>query len=235
MKRTINIRSVVLLCKFILIENMINKKDLTKLILFIIFLLLIIIFFKQINYYFDNAQNIVTNSGIFAPLFYMVLISVAVIVIPIPASPLAIISGIIFGPWLGMLYTLIGATFGALVAFLIARFFFQDFIKRKFSNNRLYQKIMKSDNKRVISFIFFTRLMPQISFDLVSYISGLTRINIFVFAIVTFLGMIPIVFLETFFGYLIRPYLVIFLIIMLLVFIGYVVYHLIKGKRDNNN
>ena len=73
--------------------------------------------------------------------------------------------------------------------------------------------------------------MPQVSFDLVSYAAGLTRINVVAFAIVTFIGMIPIVFLLSFFGSLIQPFLPIVFIIISIFFVLYIVYLVLNKKN----
>ena len=111
----------------------------------------------------------------------------AILVSPIPASPLVIVAGMTFGPFSGMIYTLIGATIGAVLAFSLSRFFLRDYFKRNFENNRLYQKLKGKDNKNIMFIVFISRLMPQVSFDLVSYFACLTGINILIFTIATFL------------------------------------------------
>ncbi len=126
-----------------------------------------------------------------------------------------------------MIYTLISATIGAVIAFSISRYFLRDYLSRYFENHKLYKKIEGKNDINIAYFVFLTRLMPQVSFDIVSYIAGLTRLNVFLFVIATFFGMIPIVFALTFFGYLIEPYKNTILIILTIIFIIYI-YKIIK-------
>ena len=72
--------------------------------------------------------------------------------------------------------------------------------------------------------------MPQVSFDLVSYVAGLTGIKVIPFAIVTFIGMTPIVFLMSFFGYLIEPFLSWILVFLIIALVLYLIYLLKKEK-----
>lgn len=203
-----------------------------KIIFLIALIILIIIFFPQIVEYYENAESFIKEAGASGPILYTGLMIIAILIAPIPASPLAIIAGIIFGPFLGMLYTLIGATIGAVLAFSISRFFLGESIGKWLKHNKTYKKIRGKNNKNIIYIVFITRLMPQVSFDIVSYAAGLTGINIWSFAITTLLGMIPIVFLLTFFGYLIRPFLLWFLFFLFLIFIIYAIYKIIS--KSNN-
>jgi uncharacterized membrane protein YdjX (TVP38/TMEM64 family) len=155
----------------------------------------------------------------------------AILISPIPASPLAIIAGIVFGPYLGMFYTLVSATIGAVLALLISRFFLQDFLEKRFKKNKAYKKMIFLSENKIAYFIFLTRLMPQVSFDFISYLAGLTHIRVWKFALATFLGMIPIVFVLTFFGYLISPYKIFALAILFALFIIYSIYKIIRAKR----
>lgn len=195
-----------------------------KLIGAVILIAVIILFFPEINHIYKNVGPVVEQSGSFAPMTYIALMIIAIIISPIPASPLTIFGGVLFGPWLGMLYTLIGATIGAILAFLIARFFLRDYISKQVEGNKFYQRIKGESNRNITGIILITRLMPHVSFDIVSYAAGLTSLNILVFAFVTFVGMIPIVFLLSFFGAVIQPYTFIFLLIMGGLFVFYFVY-----------
>lgn len=211
---------------------MMNLKQflILKIIILIILVALSIVSFPFLLEYYEDAENLVRGAGIFGPIIYMILLIIGILVSPIPTSPLAIMAGIIFGPLLGLIYTLIGATIGAVLAFLIARFLLRDFLKKHFGGNKFYDKIKGKNNKNVAYFVFVTRLMPQISFDLVSYLAGITSLNIFTFAIVTFIGMIPIVFLLTFFGYLIASYISTVLIVLFVAFIAYIIFKIITTE-----
>ena len=48
--------------------------------------------------------------------------------------------------------------------------------------------------------IFLSRLVPLLSFDIVSYGAGLTKISLKAFVLSTFLGMLPLTFIYNYFG-----------------------------------
>ena len=209
-----------------------KPKDVVKIIILIILIVLIIIFFSKISQLYENTEFFIKESKSLGPILYMFLMIIAILIVPIPTSPLVIIAGTIFGPFWGILYTLMAATIGAFIAFSISRFFLGAFIGRWLEHNKTYKKMSGKDNKNIIYLVFITRLMPQVSFDFVSYAAGLTSINIWVFALVTFIGMMPIVFLLTFFGYLIQPYMLYFLTFLLFLFVIYAIYKIIS--KSNN-
>jgi len=209
------------------------KKN-SKLIILVVLLVVVIFLLPQINILFTDVERIIENSGNFAPIVYIALMILAILISPIPSSPLTVLGGIFFGSFLGMIYSLIGGTIGAVLAFLIARFFLRGFVSKKLERNGIYQKLKDKEEKNIAIIIFVTRLMPHVSFDVVSYAAGLTNLNLFTFAFVTFIGMIPMVYLLSFFGFLIQPYLSIILIIVGIFFALYLVFLIVKGDKGIN-
>jgi len=205
-----------------------RKTGVIKIALLAIILIVILLNFSKVSQYFDSAESLIRNSGALGPIIYGILMIIAILVSPIPASPLAIMAGTIFGPWLGMIYTLVFATLGAIIAFLLARFLLRNFLSKYYENHKLYKKFEGKKDINITYLVFLTRLMPQVSFDIVSYLAGLTKLRLSWFALATFLGMIPIVFVLSFFGYLIEPYKNTMLVILLAIFIVWIVYFLKK-------
>lgn len=136
--------------------------------------------------------------GILGPAVYIALIAIAVVISPIPSLPLDAAAGAVYGPFLGTAYSVMGAEAGALISFFIARALGREAIVRF-----LRREIEFCDlcTERQLGYvIFFARLLPVFSFDLVSYGAGLTRISTKQFALATFLGMIPPTFVLNYFG-----------------------------------
>jgi len=218
----------------VVFTTMNKAKKNSKLIILVVLLVVVIFLLPQINILFTDVERIIENSGNFAPIVYIALMILAILISPIPSSPLTVLGGIFFGSFLGMIYSLIGGTIGAVLAFLIARFFLRGFVSKKLERNGIYQKLKDKEEKNIAIIIFVTRLMPHVSFDVVSYAAGLTNLNLFTFAFVTFIGMIPMVYLLSFFGFLIQPYLSIILIIVGIFFALYLVFLIVKGDKGIN-
>lgn len=136
--------------------------------------------------------------GVWGPLLIVGLMALAIILNPIPSAPIAVVSGAVFGHAWGTLYVVIGAEIGALIAFSIARVFGHDLLRRLFGE-RVVLGWLGSQN--VLTWmVFVSRLLPFVSFDLVSYGAGLTPIQTWRFALATLLGLIPVSFLLAHFG-----------------------------------
>ncbi len=124
--------------------------------------------------------------------------ALAIVFNPLPSAPVALASGAVYGHTLGTAYIVIGAETGAVIAFMIARLtgfkLMQKYIGDKWSLNRF------TTQNSLTVIIFASRLVPFLSFDLISYAAGLTPITLWRFALATFLGLIPASFLLAHFG-----------------------------------
>tara|TARA_B100000686_G_scaffold322642_1_gene376651 strand:- start:693 stop:1361 length:669 start_codon:yes stop_codon:yes gene_type:complete len=105
------------------------------------------------------------------------------------ATILTLAAGAIFGPWMGTLAVNIGATLGATLAFLIARFLLRDWVEEKFGEKlKAFNGGLSSS---AINYILFLRLIPLFPFFLVNLASGLTKINLRTYFCGTLFGTLP--------------------------------------------
>ncbi|MFH0703315.1 MAG: VTT domain-containing protein [bacterium] len=115
----------------------------------------------------------IKNFGVFAPLIF-ISIYIFGSVIFIPVTFLSTIGGVLFGPVWGGLYSLIGATLGSCIAFLISKHFL-----RKRLNKIHSQKIVLIQEKVKINgwkYIVIARITPVLHFNIQNFIFGLTDI-----------------------------------------------------------
>ena len=140
----------------------------------------------------------VAELGYFGPLAIIGLLAAAIVLNPIPSAPIALVAGAAYGHLWGTIYVVIGAEIGALVAFAIARLVGHDVLKR-WLGGRLPLGSLTSQNT-LMAAVFASRLLPFISFDLVSYAAGLTPLAPWRFAVATLAGIIPASFVLTHFG-----------------------------------
>ncbi len=143
-------------------------------------------------------QDAIVRLGLLGPLAVIGLIAVAIILSPIPSAPIALAAGAAYGHVWGTLYIAIGSETGALIAFIIARLVGYD-VLRKWFGERLSLGLLGSQNT-LMAIVFATRLMPFISFDIVSYAAGLTPLSMWRFAVATLAGIAPASFLLAHFG-----------------------------------
>jgi uncharacterized membrane protein YdjX (TVP38/TMEM64 family) len=140
----------------------------------------------------------ITGMGVLAPLAYILLRAVAIVLTVVPNAPLDVAGGVLFGPFLGTVYSLIGSEAGAVACFLLARAMGREAISRL-----LHRDVAFSGHypqRQMAYIVLFARLEPVFSFALVSYGAGLTGMSLRAFALSTLLGMTPGTVLLNYYG-----------------------------------
>lgn len=135
--------------------------------------------------------------GRLAPLGYMAVMALTVIT-PLPSLSLNFAAGIFFGPYLGTLYSATGALVGSIISYMFARLLGRSLIERFLRGHINF--CTTCSNRMLTGIVFFTRLIPLVSFDMVSYGAGLTKMSLSRYSIATFLGMLPLTFAYNYFG-----------------------------------
>jgi uncharacterized membrane protein YdjX (TVP38/TMEM64 family) len=146
----------------------------------------------------EKIQSLLSQAGSFAPLVYILIMALAVIITPIPSLPLDVAAGAFFGPFLGTIYSSLGALGGAVISFMIAQFLGREFIEGFLGGHINFCKTCS--DKLLTKIVFLSRLLPVVSFDIVSYGAGLTKMSLRNFSLATFLGMLPLTFTYNYFG-----------------------------------
>jgi uncharacterized membrane protein YdjX (TVP38/TMEM64 family) len=89
-----------------------------------------------------------------------ILLSVLVAVFLLPGQFLAIVGGLAYGGFVGGCLTIIGASLGASISFIIGKYVAREYILQRFGTDPTFQKIEKGVQENGISFLIFTRLVP---------------------------------------------------------------------------
>jgi len=128
--------------------------------------------------------------GVLAPVIFIGLQALQVIVAPIPGELSGILGGYLFGQWVGLLYSTIGLVLGSVTAFAVGRWL----------GARYVQKLVSPDIWRKMGFIveaegailcFIIFLIPGLPKDMACYLFGLSPMPFWIFAVVSTLGRIP--------------------------------------------
>ena len=114
------------------------------------------------------------------------------------ATIMTLAGGFLFGSLWGPLYVNIGATTGATLAFLAARYLFHQWVERKFGDR--LSPIQEGFAKNAFSYLLTLRLIPFFPFFLVNLLSGLTRVKVSTYVVATAVGIIPGSAVYTFAG-----------------------------------
>lgn len=122
----------------------------------------------------------------------MVVVVLAIMLASVLAMPLGIIiisGSVVFGPWLGGLYVVIGALFGAMLSFLIGVFLGRQVVE-DICGPRL-QRVSISLGRRGLLSVIIIRLLPIAPFAIVNMFAGATHIRFRDFVLGSFIGMLP--------------------------------------------
>lgn len=140
----------------------------------------------------------VAHGGAWGPVVFVGIYSVAPALF-LPGAVLTIAGGALFGPFTGALLSLIGATIGATVAFLLARYLAADWVEGRVSGT--LHDIKAGVEREGWRFVAFVRLVPLFPFNLLNYALGLTRVSVQTFAVTSFLAMAPGAVAYSYLGY----------------------------------
>ncbi len=146
----------------------------------------------------DSFRQIVKNLGLLGPLVYISVLALSVVISPVPSAPLAVVAGAIWGSTLAGIYSVIGGFIGSLIAYFLGRTLGRSAVKCLTGKAIYFSK--RRGEVYLGWLIFITRLLPVLSFDLISYGAGITGISLPIYATATLLGMIPSTFLLTYMG-----------------------------------
>jgi uncharacterized membrane protein YdjX (TVP38/TMEM64 family) len=146
----------------------------------------------------DRLHGVIESAGALGPLVIIGFFMIAVVINPLPSAPIALAAGFAYGHTWGTVYVVIGSVSGAFIAFLIARLLGHDILYKWFGE-KLKVGLLGSQ-RGLMGMIVVFRLLPFISFDIVSYAAGLTNITWWRFLLATTVGIIPASFLLAHFG-----------------------------------
>lgn len=138
-----------------------------------------------------------THYAVSAALFILVYVVVTGLALP-GAAILTLAGGFLFGSLLGTLFVNVGATTGAALAFLAARYLLRDWVEDKFG--KWLEPVQQGFTKDAFSYLITLRLIPLFPFFVVNLVSGLTRMSVGSYVAATSLGIIPGSFVYAYAG-----------------------------------
>jgi uncharacterized membrane protein YdjX (TVP38/TMEM64 family) len=142
----------------------------------------------------------VRGFGLWAPAISLLLMLLQAVIAPLPGSIVAAANGVIFGVWWGTLLSWVGGLLGATASFWLARLLGQRVVERWFSRARL-ERMEAIGASQGFWLVLLARLTPLVSFDLISYLAGLSTISFGRFMLATAIGMLPGTFAWTALGH----------------------------------
>ncbi|KAJ8530987.1 hypothetical protein K7X08_025718 [Anisodus acutangulus] len=144
----------------------------------------------QINVFLNQFSGFIEGYG---PAGYAVFIAVyaGLEILAIPAIPLTMSAGLLFGSVTGTIIVSISGTVAASIAFLIARYFARERILKLVEGNKKFLAIDKAIGENGFKVVTLLRLSPLLPFSLGNYLYGLTSVKFVPYVLGSWLGMLP--------------------------------------------
>ena len=137
--------------------------------------------------------------GVMAPLVFIAIQALQVIISPIPGEITGPVGGALFGTWLGLFYSTIGLTVGTLFCFWVGRKWGEPLVRPWLSEHHWNQMnfILEAEGA-IICFILY--LIPGFPKDIISYLFGISPMPFWLFAVVSTVARIPGTWVSSYFG-----------------------------------
>ena len=136
----------------------------------------------------SQLQLWLQQMGIWAPVLYILIYSIATICI-LPSTPLNLTGGAIFGAVWGTVWTSIAAILAAILAFGFSRTIGRSLVERKLAGK--WESIDREMQQGGFFYMFAVRLLPLIPYGIVNFAAGLTSIKFRDYFLGTLLGTVP--------------------------------------------
>ncbi len=147
----------------------------------------------------ETARAYIASYGVLAPVVSAILMIFQSVIAPLPAFLITFANGLLFGVWWGTVLSWCSAMIGAALCFFIARGLGRPVVAKLLNeaavntSDQFFQRYGKHA-------VLIARLVPIISFDVISYGAGLTSMQFWGFAIATGIGQLPATLLYSYLG-----------------------------------
>ena len=148
----------------------------------------------------ETLSSVLTNHPVLAPVLFILLRAVPVVIAPLPGVAFDLVGLAAFGWQLGLLLALIGGHLGASIAFFIARQFREPAVQHFVPLQKLHELEEHYSERQKFWTLVAVRFITSPFFDYVSYAAGLTRMPFWTFLLSTFIGVLPFSFVIYYFG-----------------------------------
>lgn len=222
-----------------------KKKKISKIVLISIILLVIVLYFAVPSFNatmkkfvtelgslnLESVIELIRGYGAYAAVISFFLMILQSVLAPIPALLITLSNAAVFGWWKGALLSFWSAMAGAALCFYIARTLGRDAVEKIVTKSGL-DKVDEFFERYGKNSILICRLLPFVSFDIVSYAAGLTPIKFWDFFLATGLGQLPATIVYSYLGNLAGSTKTIFISIVSVVALSALVYMIGKIYND---
>ena len=139
----------------------------------------------------EDLRSWISSFGATAPLVFVGLQALQVIIFVIPGEVPQVAGGYLFGIWTGTVLSIVGIAAGSSIDFLLARIFGLPFVRLWFKERQIRraQALANSRRSRIAMFLLF--VIPGIPKDILCYVAGLSRMGYLSFLAISMAGRTP--------------------------------------------
>jgi uncharacterized membrane protein YdjX (TVP38/TMEM64 family) len=138
----------------------------------------------------EAMRDYLLSFGAWAPIISAFLMVLQALVLPVPSFVLTLANGLLFGTVWGALLSWSSAMVAAVLCYYISRLFGRPLVEKLVGERslELTDRFFQRYGKHAV---LIARLIPGISFDVVSYAAGLSSIGLWGFVLATGIGQMP--------------------------------------------
>jgi uncharacterized membrane protein YdjX (TVP38/TMEM64 family) len=164
----------------------------------VVALAILVLLARRLGGYIPAFARWVEGLGALGPVVFVLGYAVATVAF-VPGSLLTLAGGAIFGLAEGTLIVFVGASLGALAAFLVSRYLARAAIERRLGAHPRFAALDRAIEREGRKIVFLLRLSPVFPFVFLNYALGLTRVRLADYALACF-GMLPGTLLYVYYG-----------------------------------
>ncbi len=179
-------------------------------------------------------KEFINSYGVYAMVVSFLLMMFQSVMAPLPAFLITFANANLFGWWQGAILSWSGAMAGAALCFYISKLFGRG-VAEKFTTKAGLSEIDKFFDKYGAYSILIARLLPFMSFDIVSYAAGLTSMSFLAFFVATGVGQLPATIIYSYVGGMLtggtKLFVTSLLIIFALFFLAFILRSIFKNRK----
>ena len=151
-------------------------------------------FIKNNNDYFNQLKN--KNFFLISLVFF--IFTIIWFLLLGFASPILLLSGFIFGKWVGFIYAVLSLSIGATLLYIFANYFLKDFVEEKFSKK--FSNLNEKFKKNEFMFFLIYRFVGGIPFSIANILPTIFNVKLKNYFFGSIIGMSPQIFVGVSLG-----------------------------------
>jgi len=171
---------------------------------FLVIAALTAIYHRELWGIFENREHLkslILSAGFWAPVIFMGLQVLQVVVAFIPGEITQLAGGWLFGTVAGTVYSIVGITLGSIFNFYVARLLGIRFVAAVAGKKNLERFESYVNTPRIFEILFILYLIPGMIKDVLSYVAGLSRMKLWGFVLISTVGRLPSLALSSYIGH----------------------------------